>query len=276
MDRQLVLRASTDLDVGSRGTVNFPNRLALGADYRITPETTVFAVQEFARGDQLSANTTRVGVRTQLWSGAEAQVGAGNQTTLDAGRIYSTLGLVQKFRINEVWSGDAAIDHVRTLRTTANPLGPDQPPASGTTVPSSYGLVTGDYTAVSTGLAYNDGVWNGNARVEWRGSETDSKIKLLLGAQRRLDQGRTVAAGLALRKEHGTLPGRNLAARLGYASRPTGGDWIWLDKLEYVDEANQSLSARLFTRKLINNFNANWKKHHAEVACSTARSTCAR
>ena len=97
MDRRLVLRASTDLGVGSsNGTTNFPNRLALGIDYRITPETTAFVTQEFARGELVRANTTRVGLRTQLWTGAEVQAGVGNQQALDAGRLFANLGLVQK------------------------------------------------------------------------------------------------------------------------------------------------------------------------------------
>jgi hypothetical protein len=35
---------------------------------------------------------------------------------------------------------------------------------------------------------------------------------------------------------------------------------MWLEKLEYVEDSSaSSLAARLFTRKLISNFNANWK-----------------
>jgi len=269
MDKKLVLRATTDLDVGSRGTVNFPNRLALGADYKLTQETTVFAVQEFARGDQLSANTTRIGLRTQLWTGAEAQFGAGDQTALDAGRMYAQMGLVQKIKLDEHWMADAGIDRVQTLKTTGNPLGLAQTTASGTpaTGTASTGIITGDYTSVSMGLAYHDDVWSANGRAEWRGSETDgTKVNLLLGAQRRLDQGRVVAAGLVLNDQRGALPQRNLTARVSYAFRPNDSAWIWLEKLEFVDDRNQSLGAQLLTRKLINNFNANWKDRHTQVA----------
>jgi uncharacterized repeat protein (TIGR01451 family) len=260
MERRLVLRASTDLDLGSRGTVNFPNRLVLGADYKLTPETTLFATQEFARGDQVRADTTRIGLRTNLWSGAEMQVGGGSQGTLDANRLYASMGLVQKLKINDNWSADAGVDRVQTLKTTANPLGPTQPPASGTPNNAAYGLVTGDYTALVAGLAYHDEVWSGNARAEWRGSDTDTKVNLLLGAQRKLAQGRVVAAGLSILNQHGSTDSRNVAARLSYAARPAGSEWMWLEKLEYVEDSSaSSLAARLFTRKLISNFNANWK-----------------
>lgn len=263
MDRRLVLRASTDLDVGSSGgnaTASFPNRVALGADYRLTPETVLSATHEIARGEQLRANTTRVGLRTALWSGAEAQLGAGSQDALDAGRLFASMGLVQKLKLGEHWSADFGLDRVQTLRSRANPLGPAQPLASGTPPAAGYGILTEDHTALSTGLAYSDGVWNGNARVEWRNGETEDKVNLLAGAQRRLSQGRVVAAGLALLDSDGVdTDTRQVTLRLSHASRPNDSAWSWLQRVEYVEDRSQSVASRLFTRKLIANFNANVK-----------------
>ena len=71
-DRRLRLRANAEVDVtGQAESVDFPNRLLLGVDYKLTPLTTVFGEQEFARGENLSANMTRVGLKTQPWAGAE-------------------------------------------------------------------------------------------------------------------------------------------------------------------------------------------------------------
>lgn len=260
LERRLVLRAATELDLGSQGTTNFPNRVLLGADYRITPQTAVVAQHEIARGDAVRADTTRIGLRSQLWTGAEAQVGAGSQAALDADRLYASMGLVQRLKLSEHWSAHASFDRVHTLRTSANPLGPAQPLASGTTTTNaSYGLLTEDYTAASLGLAYLDDVWSANGRAEWRGSASSTKVNLVLGAQRRLDRGRVVAAGLVLTKEQGSAPARNVSARLSYAFRPDDSKLIWLNRLEYVEQGSDSFGARQFTRKLINNFNANWK-----------------
>jgi hypothetical protein len=172
------------------------------------------------------------------------------------------MGLVQKLQISDRWSADASVDRVQTLKTTANPLGAAQPPASGTSTAAgaAYGLVTGDYTAVSAGLAYHDDLWSGNARAEWRGADDGTKVNLLLGAQRKLAQGRVMAAGLSVLKQSGTTDTRNISARLSFASRPADSNWMWLEKFEYVDDSNTtSLASRLLTRKLISNFNANWK-----------------
>lgn len=270
LDKQLTLRASTELDVGSYGdSATFPNRLILGIDYKLNPQTALFAQHELARGAAskdgiaIKDDTTRVGLRLQPWSGSEVAASLGNQTGLDSGRLYSNLGLVQKWQINEQWSTDFGIDRSQTLHGVApNAFGTAQPLASGTTASTSPGttssLVTGDYTALYAGTAYRNKDWSSNARIEWRGSETDTKINLLLGAQRSLEHGRTMAAGLIYSLVDGTANTRKLDVRLSYAHRPLNSDLIWLDRLEYVHESTQDVTSRLLTRKLINNFNANW------------------
>lgn len=267
LERRLVLRASTDIAMAASDTVNYPNRLALGADYRLSPGVTLTAQQEYAYGGATRAVMTRAGVRSELWTGAEVQGGLGNENVLDAGRLFASLGLVQKVRLDERWSADAAIDQTRTLRGTVNPLGATQPLASGSTStslsgvasPSGYTLA-GDATAVSVGLAYRHDVWSGNARAEWRDGDTDRKVNLLAGVQRRLDEGEAVAAGFVLTSVRGAGSDTSKAtARVSYAWRPDTSDWIWLNRLEYTQESTPSLAARLLARKLVNNLNANWK-----------------
>ena len=283
LEKQLTLRASTEINVGSQGeSLTFPNRLILGIDYKLNPLVTVFAQQELARSGDLSASTTRAGLRMQPWTGGEVATSLGNQSATDTGRVYGNLGLVQKFPINEQWAADFGVDRSQTLRgsaaSTASAFGSAQPLASGTgsgannpsigtasaggfsssTPGGATSLLTGDYTAVYTGGTYKNNDWSGNGRIEWRGSDTDTRINLLLGAQRNLEQGRTAAAGLIYNQNSGTTSSSRLDARLSYAYRPLNGDLIWLDRLQYVHESTQGLESRLLTRKLINSFNANW------------------
>ena len=275
LDKKLILRASAELDVGSQAdgaSVTFPNRLILGVDYKLTPQLTVFGQHELARSGDLRADTTRAGLRTQPWTGSEMVASLGNQTGVDGGRLFGNLGLVQKVQINEQWAADFGVDRSQTLRGTAtvSPFSAAQPLASGTLGAGSSGitsnaatgtttsLVTGDYTALYLGGAYKNQDWSGNARLEWRGSDTDKRINLLMGAQRRLDEGRTLVAGLIYNRASGTLETSRIDARLSYAYRPPNGEWIWLDRLQYVHESTQNLNGELLTRKLINNLNANW------------------
>lgn len=275
LDKQLLLRASNELDMGSHadgGSVSFPNRLILGFDYKLNPQTTLFAQHELARSGEIKADTTRVGLRTQPWTGGEVATSLGNQTGLDGGRLYANLGLVQKVQISEEWAADFGVDRSQTLRGTAiSPFNAAQPLASGTLGTSGFSsassntapgvtnsLVTGDYTALFIGGAYRTRDWSSNARLEWRGSDTDTKINLLLGAQRNLDEGRTMAAGLIYNRVKGTVDTTRVDTRLSYAHRPLNSEWIWLDRLQYIHESSQDPASRLLTRKLINNLNVNW------------------
>lgn len=276
LDKKLNLRASTELDLGSQGSsATFPNRLVLGIDYKVSPQLTVFAQQERAFSGAFKADTTRVGLRTQPWTGGELASSLGNQTGPDGNRLYGNLGLVQKWQINPQWAADFGIDRSQTLGgASTTPFTAAQVPAFGTsnaassstasgistnTTPgTATSLVTGDYTAVFVGAAYKKQDWSGNARLEWRASATDTKVNLLLGAQRNLEDGKSMAAGLLYNRASGTLDSSKVDARLSYAHRPNVGEWIWLDRLQYVQESSQDLMGRLLTRKLINNLNANW------------------
>jgi hypothetical protein len=181
------------------------------------------------------------------------------------------LGLVQKLKINERWAADFGLDRSHTISTvTSNAFNSAQGSASGaltqTALPQSSGsgfngmpsLATGDYTALFLGAAYQDEDWTSNIRLEWRTSDTDKKINLLMGTQRKLESGRTVAAGLTYTQVEGAQNSNQLNARLSYAHRPVNTSLIWLDRLEYQADTQEDVNASVRTRKLINNFNANW------------------
>ena len=267
LDNKLTLSANTEIDVGSKSdtaaSADYPNRLNVGADYKLTEKTAVFAKHELARGN-VAADTTSIGLRTQPWTGGESSTTLGRQAqlgdSLDSERIFMSSGLVQKLQINENWQADFGVDRSQTLSATAmNPLNARQPLASGAPIAAAPGINTGDYTSVHAGAGYNNKIWSGNGRIEMRTSETEDKTNLLLGAQRQLDQGRIVAAGMSIGKTSGlNSSSLKLDARLSYAHRPNDSRWVWLDKLDYVQESITSAASNQKARKLVNNFNANY------------------
>ena len=251
LDKKLTLRASTEIGLGEADSVDFPNRVILGADYKLTEQTKLFAEQEFARGANIAANMTRIGLRTQPWTGGELAASLGNQASLDSGRIYANLGLVQKWQVNEFWQTDFAVDRSQTLKTTAAPLNIDVPLASGS--------LNGDYTAISAGANYNDTIWGANSRIEWRESDTDDKLNFLIGVQRNLDAGRVLAAGFSYTNtQNTTSQSRKFDARFSYAHRPWDSEWVWLNRLDYIDELISDAATTSRARKLVNNTNLNW------------------
>jgi uncharacterized repeat protein (TIGR01451 family) len=252
LDRRLRLRASAEVGVGAAdASVDYPNRLLLGADVKLTALTSAFAEQEFARGENLSSNMTRIGMKTALWSGAEAIGTVGNELVNDGTRLYSGLGLTQKWQINKNWQADFLVDRTQTLKVEIAPLNPAVPLASGS--------LAGDHTAIAVGAGYLDDVWSGNGRVEWRESDIDDKVNVLLGAQRQLAAGRTVAAGfLYSRTDSALARTRRLDGRASYALRPNGSRWIVLDRFDVIEETLEAALGTVRTRKLVNNVNANY------------------
>lgn len=251
MDKKLQLRAGTELSLGSAESTDFPNRVLFGADYKLTEQTQLFAEHEFARGKEIQADTTRIGLRVKPWTGAEMAASLGNQSSLDSNRIYSDLGLTQKWQLNEYWQTDFAIDRVQTLKKDA--------PPQNINVPLTSGNLQNDNTALSVGANYHDAAWSSNARVEWRDSEIDTAHNFLIGFQRNLDDGRVLASGFSYRQnDNQTGESRKIEARLSYAHRPNLSDWIWLNRFDYVDDLIRDTATSTHSRKLINNTNVNW------------------
>ena len=250
--QKITLRADSEINVGKAQSWDFPDRLKVGADYNIFAQTKLFVEQELSRGADINNNITLAGLRTPLWNGGEMAASLGNQSSLDSGRLYSNLGLVQKWRINEFWNADFGIDRAKTLSNTV-PLELDA------TLPRASDTAIGDYTAVTLGANYNDSVWGANSNLEWRTSDTDEKINFRIGFRRTLDAGRILASSVIYTGTRSAVnQSRKANARLSYAHRPSGSAWIWLNRLDYIDERSSGTIGDSHTRKLVNNLNINW------------------
>ena len=259
MDKRLTLRGAAEVSGGNAGSSTMPDRLILGADYKLTEESKLFAEQEFARGEQVSANTTRAGIRTQPWIGNEISASVGNNINNDAERLYANLGMVQRWQIDEHWQTNFSIDRSQTLHNTATPLNSDTPLPSGSGGLSQLPSASGDYTAAAFSLAYHDKLWSSDGRIETRNSSLDRQRNLQFGFQRHLDQGRTVAAGYILRQsDSATDHMRGSDLRFSYAHRPNDSQWVWLDRADYITQLTQNPVAAINGAKLVNNFNANY------------------
>lgn len=180
----------------------------------------------------------------------------GNQTTQDSGRTYANLGLVQRWQINKFWQADAGVDRAQTLRNSNQQ-------ALNYSIPPTSGFRSGDYTALNFGANYNDSIWGANSRIERRTSSTDKRLNFLIGLQHNLDAGRVLAVGFDYTASQSTISHTSRSGtRLSYARRPTDSSWIWLNRLDYINEATTHFVSgtvdNIHTRKLINNFNANW------------------
>lgn len=251
-DKKITLHGAAEIGPGTAGSVTMPDRVIFGADYKVTGHTKLFAEQEFARGELIAANTTRAGVRTQPWTGGEVSSSVGNSTNNDAERLYTNLGLVQRWQISKQWQTDFSVDRSQTLRNSGAPI--------NLNTPLPYGSITGDYTAASVGAAFHDSLWSGNGRIEIRNASIAQQKNLQFGMQRNLSEGRAMAAGFTMRNANGTATGstRNSDLRVSYAHRPNDSKWVWFDRADYITQSSQAAALSLNGAKLVNNLNANY------------------
>jgi hypothetical protein len=268
LDKRLTLHGAAEISSGTAGSSAMPDRLIVGGDYKLTEQSKIFAEQEFARGEQISANTTRVGVRTQPWMGNEMSASVGHNINNDAERLYANLGMVQRWQINEHWQTNFSLDRSQTLYNSAVPLNLNTPLPSGSGGITQLPSTSGDYIATAIAAAYHDTVWSSDGRIEIRNASIDQQKNLQFGVQRNLDQGRSVAAGFTLREASSTTSDTlNKDLRLSYAHRPNYSQWVWFDRADYITQSTQTASSSLKGAKLVNNLNTNYMpSRHTQIA----------
>jgi uncharacterized repeat protein (TIGR01451 family) len=252
MNKQLTLRAKAEQSIGAADSIDFPNRYLLGADYKLTSLTTAFIEAEADRGAQLSTDLLRVGLRTTPWAGAELRSSVGDEVQ-DGARLFSSLGLTQKWQIDKHWQADFTIDRGETVKDDgAAPFNVNVPPASGP--------LNDSYTTVAAGSAYSNGDWSANGRVERRVSDLGDRFNVLAHLDRKLDADQSVAAGLIYTDTSalGTVT-RNLDARAGWVRRPADGPWMWLDRLDFITQTLVNTVDDSSAHKVVNNLNANYR-----------------
>ena len=268
LDKKLNLRATTEIGFGTADSTDFPDRLVLGVDYKLSDKTTAFAEHEIAKGNEFTANTTRIGMRTLPWVGAEAKASIGNEIGKDGGRTYANAGLAQKWQVNDHWQADVGLDRSQTIvgaqntsngtitNGSVNPINTNIPLASG----NASGNSSGDFTAVSAGIGYTQDNFSSNARIELRSAATEDKINLVLGAQRTLSKGEAMAAVFTLTDSNSNTDTHDnkFDLRLSYAYRPLLARWTVLDRLDFIGEDQNDLTTNSHAKKLVNNFNANY------------------
>jgi uncharacterized repeat protein (TIGR01451 family) len=249
LDSAVTLKASVELNASQASQSNdFPNRYAVGADYKLNEQTQLFTQIEWARGSSVSTHTALIGLRVKPWTGAEVAAKLGNASATDGQRVYSDFGLTQRWQLDEHWAADIAVQKVQVLKAAT----------TFSTLSSTAGAITGNSTAISLGLAYVEKNWSANSRLEVRRG-ADSNSNLLLGMQRTLDDGMVLATSLSVRRADSAANStRNTLARVSYAHRPLRSNWSWLNRLDYLDDTVLNSSANSHARKWVNSTHVNW------------------
>jgi hypothetical protein len=261
-DGRMQLRANAEIDVESDDAENadYPTRLLLGGDYLVRSGINLIAEQELTWGRTRDTQDTRIGIKSQPWSGADFASTMTRQHGENGERLFATTGLLQQWQINDRWLADFGVDRTHTLENDPTARDPSAL-LSNPAVPPASGSFDADFTAVFLGAGYRRDRWDGSARIEYHDGELSDKWNYLAGFFHQLDDGRAISASFALlMDEQSTGAERNQGdLRLGLAWRPFDSKWAVLNRLDFIFD---EMSDELFdteTRKLVQNMGVNYR-----------------
>jgi hypothetical protein len=255
---RLRLRLNSEISLGGADeNPDFPSRIVLGGDFDLIPQLTLFAEQEFAFGDELIAQGTRLGLRSNPWKGGHVSTSFEQQMTENGARTFANMGLSQTWQVTDRWGIDISLDRTQTLARPNPPrFNPDAPPTSGT--------IDDDFTALSLGSTLRGDRWSWTARVETRVGDQENKWGLFSGLYAEPVDGIGYSLSLQLdnvdpRSSSGTTEGE---MRFGFVYRPLGTRWIILDRLDLAFEESRGGTFEFRNRKVVNNLHLNYQWTH--------------
>jgi hypothetical protein len=191
-------------------------------------------------------------VQANPWSRTQLNTFVTNEVTEFGPRLFSNVGLVQGFQLNERWTLDFGLDQSNTLTGPgARQFDPDRELASG-----SY---NDDFLAAYVGAMYNADVWSANSRIEHRNSDREERNSLLIGWYREPTAGHGLSAGMTLLQSDAINGDDMLSAALkvGWAYRKADSHWSFLNRSDLIYADASQGGQTLLSWRLINNFNAN-------------------
>jgi uncharacterized repeat protein (TIGR01451 family) len=280
MTDRLSVSMRRDQSIGNENeNSDFPTRTTLGADYKLTESSTLFAAQEWTRGAQLDTSTSRVGLRSTPWTGGQVSSTVENQTSENGERLFSTLGLKQTWQVSKRWTVDAGLDRSETIKDTTSSSTTAAPQQFNSNVPPASGGPT-DFTAVSLGAGYAADKWSWTGRVEERFSADEKKFGVFSGVNGEASEGLGLAAGVQVFQSSYMTGARteNDDVRIGLVYRPKNSDWIVLDRLDLLVDERRDVSFNYDNWRVVNNMNTNYKVRpdtqlSLQYACKFVRET---
>jgi uncharacterized repeat protein (TIGR01451 family) len=250
---RLTLRLDSELALGGEDEASdYPTRFVAGADFRLLPEVTLFAEQEFTFGPDQTTADTRAGVTATPWNGGQVKTSLEQQGTENGDRLFANLGLTQRWQVNPRWGLSFDLNRSATLRDPGEkPFDANVPPASGT--------LNDDFTAVSLGASYELGGRSWSSRIELRDGDIEDKWSVFTGFYQELHEGLGYSVSLELfdTRTQEASESRQADLRLGLAYRPMASRWIFLDRLDLKLQKEEGSEFDFESQRIVNSLVAN-------------------
>ena len=263
LGNRLELGGKADISLGGKNaSVDYPTRYVLQAGWRLTEATRLIVAHEISDGASFDTNTTRVGLQSRPWKGANLTTTLNQDRINEYGlRTFGVMGLSQSLLLGKKWGLDFALDHSRTFSevvTGAPNLHPNYP-------------MTEDYVALSAGATYRHDLWSWNGRIEHRHGEIDNRLGLTTGFLHEAKEGVALSSSLRLFETDRKNGANGLLGNVDFALayRPLGTHWSILDRLLFRYEHgavgsgsfgnnSSTTTSQAKSRALIHHFNLNY------------------
>ncbi len=270
LDNKLTAKINREQNINQGdSSIDFPDRTRLGVSYRVAPKTSLFIEQDITDGALNNTQNTLVGIKSSPWQGGEVYSGVTQSTGSEGSSTTSNVSARQTWQLDEMWRLDVGAEEVKLLdssqsNTVDSPFTSNSPQA---------------FTAGSIGITYFPKSWMWTARAETRNGTQEDLWRLATSIQTNPSNRLSTLTTLALsnrQQSNGALT-KESALRLGLAYRPLSslsqGNWLLLNKLDLKwSDLNQGALAGNDWR-VINNFNANYKRDRWQLALQYAAKT---
>ena len=281
LKERLTLGLDYSQSIFGNGSADFPTRVGLHGEYKLTQDVALLATQELTWGAGATTNNTRVGIRSLLWKGGAITSSVERQLNENADRVFGNIGLRQTFQLTESWKVDAGAERSQTLSQSGSyQFNPNVPPSSGVNFPPVTGGVmplglqvtpatavppgtSESFTAISVGANYQIRSFVWDSRAELRVATSETKWALLTGMVSELSSGWAWSgrAQFLGTSDPGGALSRSGNVRLGLVYRPALTKWILLNRLDYLLDRRLGTPADDDSWRLVDNLVANYRPH---------------
>jgi len=261
---RMTLSARHEQSLGDNDNRDYPTRSLLGVDYDLTRKVTLFAHQEFTQGESADTEGTRIGLKAIPWNGAQVHTSVEQQLNENGERSFANLGLTQGWKITPKLSADVSVDRSQILSgDVTTSIHPDQRPAAGTTE---------EFTAVSSGISYDESYWSFDSRAEFRDGETEDRWGAFAGSivEPKKDLGLSFSGRFARSDYDDNSWSHDTELRFGLAHRPSHRSWLLLDRLDLIHDAVDDGNGEDEGWRIVNRFNSHWRANReTHIAINT-------
>jgi len=281
---ELEVIAEKNLDNINKQSSDFPDQYIARIGYKISPQTRILLSQGYLVGQDFNFFTTRLGVESSPWVGAQFKSGINREYSGAGNRDYSNIGFTQRFSLNQYWKMDFAVDATKFLSGDKNVKEFDG------NVPLSSGGILGnnnlteEYKSASIGTYFKNDDSSWTLRFEGKDSDSEKRYSVQTGFSRELKKGVVVSSrAMYLRSFfNDTSNGYAVNSEMSLGYRPKDSNWSVLNRLSLrYEDLENSNRLNLFNSNtvttdqpyksgaIINNFNLNKifdnKSHQASL-----------